>query len=542
MAHRSVGRTHAALGDPGVVISPEALLALNRGFDRLAALLALTLGPNQGVVINARNGKGDPELLVDTATIVKRVIELPNRAENVGAMLIRAMVQDMHQRYGDGAATAGVLGAAMLHEACVLISAGANPMLLRRGLDRGVSAAVAALEAQSRPVDGREQLHQIALAATGDADLSTVLGEMFDLLGPDGALVVHEFYAPYLEREYLDGGRWTGRPAARRFLPEGQPELALENPLILAVDQPLTSLDHVRPLLELALSQGTQRPVLIVCHEAKGDALNTMLLNLNRGTLNVNAFVPTAGLLPMEDELADLALLTGGRRLSPAEGWLPARTRPSDFGQARQVTLTREALTVIGGAGDMAERQKRIGELRARLRQTQRDAKDWERLRFRIGRLAGGVGILKIGAYSERERALRKELAMQAVRTLDLVHEAGVVPGGGVAYLECRAAVAAEAQRCSDDDEARGVALVARALEAPFAQLVRNAGEHPPLVLAEAQRLGPGHGFDVRTGRYVHMRDAGLLDCTSVVCGALQAAGSAAGIALTTDIIVMRDA
>jgi chaperonin GroEL len=523
---------------PTLISSPQALSCLRRGFDELATLLALTLGPTQGVVLNDRGNKS-PETLTDAGTIARRVLELPARGANAGAMALRHMVWLVRERYGDGAATAAVLSQAMVREAAKLIAAGANPMLMRQGIERGINAASRALEAQAQPAASQEMLTGMATGMTGDPDLGAVLGEMFDVLGEHAALIIEEFVAPYLEREYLDGGRWPARTASRLLMPHEGAELILQNPRVLVVDQKLETLAQVQSALEAIATAPDKTPLLIIAREISGEALGTLTLNHTQGKLIIGAVTLTSfGFL--SDDLSDIALLTGAPVVTELVGRPPERVGLADFGRARRAMLGREGLTLVGGAGDQREIRQRITDLRSQLSRLSRTDNAWERLRLRAARLAGGVGILKIGAYTHTERALKQEQAKKAIRTLELVLAEGVAPGGGVAYLACVPAVLAMRSDCASEDELYGVEVVAKALEAPFSQIICNHGLiHPAVAVHEVGRLGAGYGFDVLSGRYVPMVEAGVLDCVSVLRGALEAAASAAVMIITTDVLVL---
>lgn len=528
-----------------LVQSTNALTAIASGFDQLAYLLALTLGPTQGTVINAKQGVRDPELLTDSGIIVKRVIGLQDRAEDNGAMLLRKMVLDLHERYGDGGATAAVLAQAMVEYACKLIAAGANPMRMRSGMEKAVAAAIQALQNQMQPAAGLERMKHLAIGATHDPELGAIIGEMYDVLGTHAALVVDEFYSPYLEREYLDGGRWTGRPANRNFLPEGQREVALENPLIMVALQDLERVADIYPILELATAQNdsTRRPLVIFARDFKSEALTTLSLNHARGVLNIGAVIPAANLMSMVDEMEDIATMVGASVLSETIGKTARQVQRSDLGSARRVLIARQAITIIGGGSDPLRVQKRITNLRAEMAKLKRSEKAWETHRLRIGRLAGGIGILKVGAYTEKARDLRREAAIKAQRMLEIAMESGVVPGGGVAYLPCIAAARSARSLCSDDDEKYGVEIVANALSAPFEQIVANHGKvHPPVALARVGNLPYGYGFNAESGDYVPMLDAGIIDCLAVSRGALEAAASVASLAITVDAIIFKKA
>lgn len=523
-----------------LIQSPEALSRVCRGFDELATLLALTLGPTQGTIVSDVRGK--PEVLTDAGTIARRVIELPRRGEDAGAMILRNMVWQMRERYGDGAATASVLAQAMVREAAPLIAAGAHSMLIRRGIEHGVRAACESLMTQAQAISGQAMFTQLATSITGDPDIGALLGEMFDVLGPHAALVIEEYAAPYLDHEYIDGGRWQTRLAARGLLPEGQRELTLHRPLVVLVDQELESVAQLRPALEYAatlVENGMKAPLLIVARAISGAALDTVVLNHARGALIIGAAIPSTG-SALSDDLSDIALLTGGDVIADVLGRSPQRLQQLWLGRARQVRLQRDSLTIVGGTGDRRLIRERVAQLRTRTEQLQRTDHEWERLRLRSARLAGGVGIVKVGAHTEREREQRKEQIKKAVRALDAARETGVVTGGGTAYLACRPAVLAARARCTDVDEARGADAVAAALAAPFSCIVGNHGViYPPIALAEAQRGGPAYGFDTQTGTYTCMQARGILDSVGVLRGALEAAASAAVMVLTTDVIVL---
>lgn len=521
-----------------LIRAPHALERLRHGFDELARLLALTLGPTRGVVL-VDIPQRPPEVLTDSGDIARRVIELPVRGVDAGAMLLRQAVWTMHERYGDGAATVAVLAQAMVCEAARMIAAGADPMLLRRGIERGVAAASGALVAQTQPGSGQVQLTRMATSITGDPALGVVLGEMFDVLGPHAALTVEEFAAPYLEREYVDGGRWPAQTASRALMPDEIAPLVLHNPYILVADQELQTVAHVRSALAALVDAAAHRPLLIVARGIGGEALTTLVINHTQGRLSIGAAILR---FPgfMGDDLSDIALLTGAKVYGEMLGAPPQQADLIDLGTARRVTLDRDGLTIVGGGGDAGAIRRRVDELRSRLAALGRMDGDWERLRLRVARLAGGIGVLKIGAFTPTERALKVEQARKAVRTLDLALNEGVVPGGGVAYLNCSAAVRASEQACRHPDEAHGVAIVAAALETPFMQIVRNHGIiHPAVALNTVRRLGPEYGFDAVTGQYVDIVRQGVIDCTAVLRGALETAGSAASMTITTELLVL---
>lgn len=522
-----------------VVKPPQSHTRLLCGFEQLAHLLALTLGPMQGTVV-CGGASGPTEFLIDSGVIARRVVALQDRAEDTGAMLLRSMAWRMHEDYGDGAATAAVLALAMAREAMRMAAAGMNPMLLRRGIEQAAAVAARALDQQAIPASGQETLTRLAEQVSGYAQLSRILGEIFDLAGANTALEIEEYAAPYLEHQYLDGGRWRARPAARLLMPADKAELILENPVVLVVNQKLERVEQVRAILEAVAGPLEKRPLLLVAPGISGDALTTLTINHTRGALTVAAAIVTSSGAQLRDDLYDAAALTGSTVLAAEVGSPPERAAPAHFGQARRVVLARDLLTIIGGGG-AAGRQNRISELRSRLTQHAPGSEERERLQKQIARLTGGVGILKVGAYSTRERDQIKETARKAARVLETALVDGVVPGGGVAYLDCSTAVQAAIKSSRSGEDAAGMKVVARALEAPFCQLVQNSGHLSPMAaLADVRRKGAGHGFDVRAGKIVSMAEAGILDSLAVLRGALLAAASAAVMAITTDVLVLR--
>lgn len=522
-----------------LIRAPAAQASLCRGFEELAELLALTLGPGQGLVLHGR-GNRSPEALYDAGTIARRVVELPSRSADVGAMSLRHMVWAVRERYGDGAATAAVLSRAMVREASRYVAAGYDPMLMRRGMERASACAAQAIMAQAMPAAGPELLSGLASGVTGDRELGAVLGEMFDLLGEHAALLIEGFATPYLEREYLDGGRWGARSASRHLLPASEPELVLQNLRVLIVDDELKTVEQVRPLLEAALVDGTA-PLLLVGRAFMGDALGTLVLNHTNGVLPIGvATLTNTGFVG--EELGDIATLCGARIIDAVAGHPPQRVTGTDFGRARKAILSHDRLTIVGGGGTQASIRERVAQIRRRLSKVARTDGEWERLRGRAACLSGGVGVLKIGAYTRAERELRIEQARKAVRVLEVAVAEGVVPGGGVAYLQAQVAAQAACAACSGADEAAGAAVVAAALDAPFRQIVVNAlggTVAPSVALDHVRRLGPGYGLDALGGGYVPMAEAGVLDCVGVVLGALEAAVSAAVMLITTEVVVL---
>ena len=527
--------------ETAILFAPEALVRLTAGFDRMAALMAVTLGPTQGSILCSRS-RGSVEILSDAGTIARRVTAVPDRGRNSGAMILRHLAWQMHEHFGDGAATAAVIARAMVREAMKRIAAGVDPVAIRGGLEQALPAALDALAAESTPVDGEQALTGVATGITGDPELSAVLGEIVDLLGSDAAITIEEFPVPYLDREYVDGAAWRAHPAARGMIPEGRSEIVLENSLIMLTDQRLTAYDDVLPALEIAVQSPGWRPLLIVAAQIGDHALTTVTTNHAQGRVTAIAALLSATGLAHTDALGDVAALTGGTVLADVLGQPPGRLRQEDLGSARKVVLSRDALTIVGGAGDAAAVMERSAVLQRRMAHVTSAADEWKKLQSRVAQLSGGSAILKIGAHSGTELAHKRAQAEKAFRVLTGMVDKGVVPGGGIAYLACVAAVEAvrgSSAACGCGHE-HGVDVFLAALEAPFRQIVCNHGlVHPPFALDVARRLGSGYGLDVRAGTYVEMRQQGILDSLQVAKGALELATSTAISVITTGTVVL---
>lgn len=524
---------------PAVIPTPQALSQLARGVETLATPLALRLGPSKRFVINERTRR-EIEMLTDSYTIARRVIRLPGRGSNLGAMMLRKMVVELHEHYGDGAATATVMVRAMLQEAIRLIAAGANPTLMTRGMRLAVDAANAALTAQACPLVGEDNLIALATSVTGDPKLGEILGQMFEVMGEHATIIVQDAPRVCLDHDYIRGGKWDGYIPARQLLPEGEVSLVLRNPLLVLADEDLTTTEQVQPLLELVLAEPEKPPVLILARSITGDALNMLTANHVRGVLSVGMFVLSSGSTLLHDDLADIAALTGGQLLSAIAGTSIRAIQPESFGRAHQVLLSANSLTIAGGAGAAPAIQQRIAGVRAELKRVTR-ARDgaWDFLRVRLARLSGGIGVLKLGTQTEQELEIKKEQVGKALRVLESAYNGGLVPGGGVAFLACLPALCSARERCQHEDETFGMAILEAALKAPFLQIVSNHGEiHPPLALDTVQRAGPGYGFDAQRGDYARMDERHILDCLQVTRGVLEAATSLAAMLITTDTLV----
>ncbi|MBO0780085.1 MAG: hypothetical protein J2P37_14775, partial [Ktedonobacteraceae bacterium] len=445
-------------------------------------------------------------------------------------------------RYGDGAATAAVLAHALVRGGLKLLAAGFSPALLRRGIDHGVSTALHTLTEQARPIQDEEDLAHLATSVTGYEELGRLLGEIVATLGENTSLLVEEHPTPCLDRAYLTGGRWPATPGSYLLIPDGKAALELAQPLLFLTDENLETVEQVLPALEQALAFPNHPPLLVVARHVQGQALTTLLTNHTRGVLTVGIALLQTEVQAITDDLEDIALLTGGQVMTQITGHAPQHMQPACFGRARKATLSRDQLVLVEGAGDPQQVRQRIGQVRAQIKQLPRNEDAWQKQSQRLGRLSGGLGLLKIGAYTQTERMLLKEQAERAVPVLTTALEGGVVPGGGVAYLNCITAVESAAQTCAHPDEAAGMRLVAQALAAPFAQIVRNHGQWPaPLMLDEARRRGPAYGFDALRGEVCALAERGIFDPLAVIRAALEQAAGLAAMLMSIDAVILRD-
>ncbi len=540
---------------PSLVARPQALALLARGVKRLARPLALTLGPGNVYVLNERNRR-ECEVLADASTIARRVIGLAERADNLGAMLLRKMALELHERFGDGVATAAVMVRAMLGEAERLMAAGAAAPAVARGLQLGVEAVAAALERQARPLSTPAEAYALALGVSGDEEVSAALERMYEVLGPAATVVTTEMPQRGLDYEYIRGGKWDGYIPARLLLPEGEAALILQQPWIVLADEELTTVEQVRPMLELVLAEAEARagaeaarpPLLVVARAIAGEALTLLTANHLRGVLTIGMLVLSSGATLVNEDLAVMAALTGGVPLSPLLGTQCRSIRAEHCGRAQRAVLTANGVTIVGGCGRPAALQQRIAEVRARLQRAERGKQsEWEFLRLRLARLSGGIGVLKIGAASEQELEIKKEQVGKVLRALEAAGAGGLLPGGGVALLKCLPALAPLRASLGEGDECHGLALVEAALTAPFLQIVRNhGGVHPPLALDHVLRLHAqggaeaDDGFDALRGDYASMWERRILDGCSILQGALRAAASLTAMLITTDALVLQ--
>jgi chaperonin GroEL len=515
--------------------------ALLRGIEKMARLVKPTLGPMaRNVAIQPLTGDNkSPELLDDGGTILRRVIELPLHYENMGAMLIRQLAWKVKEEVGDGTATAVVLAEAVMKEATRYIEAGGNPMIIRRGIEKGLKVALEHLDTLKTPVDTQQEITQVAVAATGDEEMGKLLGEMFDIVGPDGTITVEESARAFLDRRYIEGVTWDkGYVSPYMVTDEDRMEAVLDSPLCLVTDLWIKDAAQMIPLMQRIFAAG-EKNLFIIANDIEGDALSLLVTNKMHGRM-VCIGVKAPGYGDRRGKiLEDLAILTGAKVLSQDAGDQLEDVQIEHLGRAQRVWVNKDYFSIIGGAGDPQRLRDRLGEIKDDIKyfKTKKDEYEEGKARERLGKMSGGVAILTVGAATESDVKMMKARAEDAVRTVRAAIEEGVVPGGGAALLWCADRVR-EVE--ATGDEVVGLKILARALEEPMRRIILNAGMEDSPVIEQVRTKGPGWGYDVRRAEVVEMVSSGVYDPARVVRVALDTGVSGALMGVTTEALVLR--
>lgn len=520
------------MSQPRLLFEPRARQALCRGFNQLAAMLRVALGPRGRLVAVQRDGsRRGPELLNDGAQIARRFLGLPDRFETMGAFLARHIAWQVEEAVGDGATTAVVIAQSVLNDAVRTVAGGYNPMLLRRGLDKALAVALNALRAQALPLDAPAQIKALATSVTGDPRLGELVEEVFDTVGAYGAVQIRTNYGRGHASRYINGAFWDQGWASSYFTTEGGTAV-IKDPYILFTNRHLNRADSLAPVMELVKPTG--RGLVVFAPTIARDALNILVANKTRGVM-ATLGVKAPGLGPEKTEiLHDLAAMTGGRVFLEGHPEGPECATLADLGEAREVQAIRSGFTLIGGKGRPAAIRTRHAELRGRIPDAAY-GRDRDRLVERAGKLLGGVALIEVGGSTDTERDYLKDRAQEAVDVVRLAMQGGVVAGGGAAYLAC---IPALRNLCLPDEEAPAIDILARALAAPMAAIVANAGFEPAPILAHVQELGNGHGYDVVRGEYTDLAAAQIVDPVRVLEVALRTGVSGALMAFTTEVLV----
>jgi len=504
---------------------------LKRGVDHLADAVRVTLGPKgRNVVLDKKYGS--PTITNDGVTIAKE-IELEDPFENMGAQLLKEVATKTDDVAGDGTTTAIVLGQAIVAEGLQNVSAGANPIAVKRGIEKGVEAIVAELKRQSRPVDNREQIAAVSSISAADPEIGEIIAEVMDKVGKDGVITVEEGQSLGLETDYTEGMQFDRGYISAYFVTNpDRMEAVLEDARILVTDKKISAVPDILPALEKAVQLG--KPLLIIAEDVDGEALATLVVNKLRGTVSVlGAKAPGYG-DRRKETLRDIAVLTGGTLISEEIGRKLDSVEVEDLGQARRVVATKDNTTIVDGAGSPEQIKARMNQIKAQIEDTTSDY-DKEKLQERLAKLAGGVAVIKVGAATEVELKEKKHRIEDALSTTRAAVEEGLVAGGGVALLE---AIPALDLVELVGDEAVGLGILRRALEGPLRQIADNAGAHGEVIVERVKTLPRGHGFDALKGDYGDMFEKGIVDAAKVTRSALQNAASIAAMVLTTETLI----
>ena len=517
-----------------LIYGEDARKALQRGIDQLADTVKVTIGPKgRNVVLDKKYG--GPLITNDGVTIAKE-IELEDAFENMGAQLVKEVATKTNDVAGDGTTTATVLAQAFVREGLKNVAAGANPMVMRRGISKAVKAAVEAIAKNSKTVNGTGDIARVGAISSGSDEIGTLIAEAMEKVSTDGVITVEESKTAETYSEVVEGMQFDrGYVTPYMCTDTEKMEANLDDALVLITDKKLSNIQELLPVLEQVVKSG--KKLLIIAEDIEGEALSTLIVNRLRGTFTCVAVKAPGFGDRRKDMLRDIAILTGGTVISEEVGIELKDATMDMLGSARQIKVTKENTTIVDGAGDKQAIANRIAEIRGAIERTTSDF-DREKLQERLAKLAGGVAVIKVGAATEtemKEQKLRIEDALNATRA---AVEEGIVAGGGVAYVNAIAAVEALAAEATGDEKT-GMQIVARGLEAPMKQIAANAGIEGAVVLDKVKNSDKiGYGFDAATETYGDMIANGIVDPTKVNRSALQNAASVASMVLTTESLI----
>ena len=511
----------------------EARAALEAGVDKLADTVKVTLGPKgRNVVLDKQFGT--PLITNDGVTIAKE-IELEDAFENMGAQLVKEVATKTNDVAGDGTTTATVLAQAMIHEGMKNLAAGANPIILRKGMKKATDAAVEAIAAMSSKVTGKNQMARVAAISAGDDEVGNMVADAMEKVSNDGVITIEESKTMKTELELVEGMQFDrGYISAYMATDMEKMEAVLEDPYILITDKKISNIQEILPLLEQIVQSG--KKLLIIAEDIEGEALTTLILNKLRGTFQVVGVKAPGYGDRRKEMLQDIAILTGGQVISEEVGLELKDASIDQLGRAKSVKVQKETTVIVDGMGDKSEIQNRIGQIKATIEKTTSEF-DKEKLQERLAKLAGGVAVIRVGAATEtemKEAKLRMEDALNATRA---AVEEGIVSGGGSAYIHASKEVAKLVDTL-EGDEKTGARVILKALESPLYQIAANAGLEGAVIINKVKESQTGVGFDAYKETYVDMVEAGILDPAKVTRSALQNATSVASTFLTTESCV----
>jgi len=518
-----------------IAFDEEARRALERGMNKLADAVRVTLGPKgRNVVLDKKWGA--PTITNDGVSIAKE-IDLEDPYERIGAELVKEVAKKTDDVAGDGTTTATVLAWAMVREGLKNVAAGANPMSLKKGIEAAVEAAVASLADLAKPADTKEQIAQVASISAADEEIGAMIADAIDKVGKDGVITVEESQSFGMDMDLVEGMRFDKGYISPYFSTDTERmEAVLENAYVLLVSSKITSVRDVLPVLEKVMQSG--RPLLIIAEDIEGEALATLVVNKIRGTFK-SAAVKAPGFGERRKAmLQDIAILTGGTVISEEVGLKLENATVELLGTARKVVVTKDETTIVEGAGTEEDIKGRINQIKAEIENTDSDY-DREKLQERLAKLSGGVAVIKVGAATEVELKEKKHRIEDAVSTTKAAIEEGVVPGGGVALLRSQTRILEAADKLHGD-EATGARMVAKAVEAPLTQIAVNAGLEGGVIVDKVRHLKKAtEGLNAATGEYEDLIKAGVIDAAKVTRSALQNAASIAALFLTTECVIV---
>lgn len=516
-----------------IVFSEEARQALKQGVDKLANAVKVTLGPKGSNVILDK-GYGTPSITNDGVTIAKE-IELPDRLENIGASLVKEVAIKTNDVAGDGTTTATVLAQAIIGEGFKNVTAGASPVVLKRGLNKGAEAVIKALHKLAKPISKKEEIAQVATISAQDPEVGDLIAEIIEKVGKDGVITVEDAQTVGLSKEIVQGLEFDRGYVSQYMItnPERM-ESIYEKAKILITDQKISSVADILPTLEILAKSGSKE-LVIIAEDVDGEALATLIVNKLRGIFSTLA-IKAPGFGDRKKEiLEDIAIVTGGTVISEEKGLKLDKVELKMLGSAEKIVSTKDNTTIVGGKGKKTDVEQRVNQIKKQIELSKSNF-DKEKLTERLAKLSGGVAVIKVGAATEVEQKEKKDRIEDAVAATKAAVEEGVVPGGGVALVRA----IAELDKLKVDGEERvGVDILKRALEEPLRQIAQNAGHDSPVVVSEVKKGSGAYGFNAATGEYEDLVKAGVIDPTKVTRFALQNAVSIASMFLTTESVVV---
>ncbi len=521
-----------------LVFGEEARRGLKRGIDKLAEAVATTLGPKgRNVALDKKFGA--PTVTHDGVTVAKE-IELEDPFENMGAQLLKEAATKTNDIAGDGTTTATVLAQTIVTEGLKNVAAGANPMLLKRGIEAATERIASAIRDMAVEIDTKEEIASVAAISAQDQSIGNLIADVMDRVGKDGVITVEESKGLEFETEYVEGMQFDRGYISPYFITSTETmEAVLEEPYILIYEKKISAAQDIVPILEKLVQVG-RRSLLIIAEDVDGEALATLVLNKLRGMLNLLAVKAPGFGDRRKAMLQDIAILTGGTVISEETGRKLENVTINDLGRARKVVSTKDETTIIDGAGEESAIKGRIAEIKVEIERTTSDY-DREKLQERLAKLAGGVAVIRVGAATETELKEKKHRVEDALSATRAAVEEGIVPGGGVALINAIACL--DGLKMELDDENTGVQIMRRALEAPMRRIAANAGQDGAVIVQsvrakQAEKNDPRIGYDVLSGEFVNMIEAGIIDPAKVTRGALENAASIASMILTTEALI----